>query len=129
MTRKRLWRHSARGSLVKLLNRGNLIISPPKRGVGFAARSYRTKRESILELITKNLDEIQHPDARAIIERGIREVSSDSDASSLLETFRLLRSSKNAERLLTALNRARSENLKAQSPEDLRQEFGLVEEI
>jgi antitoxin YefM len=112
---------------VKLL-RGISITSPPKRGAGFAARSYKTKRESTLEQITKGLDEIQNPEARLIVERGLREVSSDADASSLFETFNLLRSSKNADRLLRAIQRARSETLEAQTPDDLRREFGLVEE-
>ena len=48
-----------------------------------------------------------------------------SELSSLLEMAHLLRSPKNAERLLTALNRAQSKKLKAQSIEQLRQEMGL----
>jgi antitoxin YefM len=48
-----------------------------------------------------------------------------SELSSLLETAHLLRSPKNAQRLLTALNRARSKKLKPQGLDRLRQEIGL----
>ena len=48
-----------------------------------------------------------------------------SELSSLLETAHLLRSPKNAERLLTALNRAKSKRLKPQSIVELRREMGL----
>jgi antitoxin YefM len=48
-----------------------------------------------------------------------------SELSSLLATAHLLRSPKNAERLLTALNRAKSRKLKPQSIEKLRREMGL----
>ena len=45
----------------------------------------------------------------------------------LLETAHLLRSPKNAERLLTALARAQSRTLSPQSIEELRSEIGLDE--
>jgi antitoxin YefM len=50
------------------------------------------------------------------------------ELSSLLETAHLLRSPKNAERLLSALARARSQTEKPQSVEALRRELGLGEE-
>jgi antitoxin YefM len=50
------------------------------------------------------------------------------ELSSLIETAHLLRSPKNAERLLAALNRARSRKLKPQSISNLRREIGLGEE-
>ncbi len=50
---------------------------------------------------------------------------SASELSSLLETTHLLRSPKNAKRLLTALNRAISQTEKSSSVDDLRKEFGL----
>jgi len=50
------------------------------------------------------------------------------ELSSLIETAHLLRSPKNAERLLTALARARSRTEKPQSIEKLRREVGLGEE-
>ena len=48
-----------------------------------------------------------------------------SELSSLLETAHLLRSPKNAQRLLTALRRAMSKKQKPQSLERLREELGL----
>ena len=50
------------------------------------------------------------------------------ELSSLIETAHLLRSPKNAERLLTALNRARSRKVKPQSIDKLRREAGLDKE-
>jgi antitoxin YefM len=50
---------------------------------------------------------------------------SASELSSLIETTHLLRSPKNAKRLLTALNRAISRTEKSSSIDDLRKEFGL----
>ena len=49
------------------------------------------------------------------------------ELSSLIETAHLLRSPKNAQRLLAALNRARSRKLKPQSVAKLRREIGLDE--
>ena len=48
-----------------------------------------------------------------------------SELSSLLETAHLLRSPKNARRLLTALNRALARTEKPQNVADLKREFGL----
>lgn len=48
-----------------------------------------------------------------------------TELSSLLETAHLLRSPKNARRLLSALNRAKAKKGKAQSIDKLRQEMGL----
>ena len=47
------------------------------------------------------------------------------ELSSLLETAHLLRSPKNAERLLTALARAQHRTLSPQSLDELRREVGL----
>lgn len=52
-----------------------------------------------------------------------------SELSSLMETAHLLRSPKNAERLLTALARAQARTTEPQSVDDLRREVGLGEEI
>lgn len=54
-------------------------------------------------------------------------VSAD-ELASLLETAHLLRSPQNAQRLLTAINRAQSRELSPSSIEKLRRELGLVEE-
>ncbi|MBH8566580.1 type II toxin-antitoxin system prevent-host-death family antitoxin [Nostoc sp. CENA67] len=50
------------------------------------------------------------------------------ELDSLLETAHLLRSPKNAIRLLTALERAKTRTLKPQSIYELRQELGVDEE-
>jgi antitoxin YefM len=47
------------------------------------------------------------------------------ELQSLLETMHLLRSPKNAERLLSAIERARSGMEPPQDPEELRKELGL----
>ncbi len=48
-----------------------------------------------------------------------------AELDSLLETAHLLRSPRNAERLLTALVRARQNTVAPQSVEELRRELGL----
>jgi antitoxin YefM len=50
------------------------------------------------------------------------------ELQSLLETMHLLRSPKNAERLLNAISRARTNVETSQTPDDLRKELGLVKE-
>ncbi|MCU0544366.1 MAG: type II toxin-antitoxin system Phd/YefM family antitoxin [Oscillatoriaceae cyanobacterium Prado104] len=50
------------------------------------------------------------------------------ELSSLLETVYLLRSPKNAERLLSALEQAKARTVKPQTVSELRQELGLGEE-
>lgn len=54
-------------------------------------------------------------------------VSAD-ELASLLETAHLFRSPKNAQRLLTAINRAQGRSLPPSSVEELRRELGLVKE-
>jgi antitoxin YefM len=49
-----------------------------------------------------------------------------SELADLLETAHLLRSPKNARRLLTALRRAQAKGLKPQTVEKLREELGLA---
>ncbi len=51
-----------------------------------------------------------------------------SELSSLLETAHLLRSPKNAQRLLTALNRALKKDENSQSLDELKVEMGLENE-
>jgi antitoxin YefM len=59
--------------------------------------------------------------------RGAEDVAliSATELSSLLETAHLLRSPKNAARLLTALTRAQQRTIAPQSVESLRLEVGL----
>ena len=66
-------------------------------------------------------------DAVIIRRRGAEDVAlvSAAELRSLEETAHLLRSPKNAARLLAALNRATSRRLKSSSPESLRKKLGL----
>jgi antitoxin YefM len=65
-----------------------------------------------------------------ISRRGSEDVAmiSVSELAGLAETADLLKSSKNAERLLTALDRAKAETVAHQTVEELRQEVGLDQE-
>ena len=71
-------------------------------------------------------------EALIIHRRGARDVAlvAADELESLLETAHLLRSPKNARRLLTALNRARGRKLRPQSIDidKLRREFRLGKE-
>ena len=62
-----------------------------------------------------------------ITRRGHEDVAliSVSELSSLIETAHLISSPKNAERLATALNRAKASTEPSQSIDDLRREVGL----
>jgi antitoxin YefM len=62
--------------------------------------------------------------------RGNEDVAlvSASELNGLLETAHLLRSPKNAQRLLSALNRAKSRKTKPKTVAELRKELGLEKE-
>lgn len=78
--------------------------------------------------LAKFYDEVSENQRIVIISRrGRHDVAliSADELSGLLETAHLLRSPKNAERLLTALNRAKSKKLRAKSVAALRKELGL----
>lgn len=77
------------------------------------------------------LDQVTDQQEIVIINRrGSEDVAlvAVSELSSLLETAHLLRSPKNAQRLLTALKRAMGAKLKPQRIEKLREEIGLEPE-
>jgi len=81
----------------------------------------RAKLACLLNDVTNNRDVV-------IIRRRRGEdvaLISAAELSSLLETAYLLRSPKNAKRLLTALGRARGKRLKPMSLAELRREVGL----
>jgi len=65
-------------------------------------------------------------DAVIIHRRGAQDVAlvAADELSSLMETAHLLRSPKNARRLLAALRRARSGRQRAQPLDELKREFG-----
>lgn len=74
------------------------------------------------------LDEVSSNREIVIINRKKAEdvaLISASELSSLIETAHLLRSPKNAERLLNALQRVRSKKMKSQTVEQLKKEMGL----
>jgi antitoxin YefM len=69
-------------------------------------------------------------EAVIIHRRGARDVAlvAADELESLMETAHLLRSPKNAKRLLAALQRARGRKMKPQTIDRLRRDFGLVKE-
>jgi antitoxin YefM len=78
--------------------------------------------------LAKLLDEVtQNQEVVVISRRKSEDVAmiSASELRSILEIHHLLRSPKNAERLLIALSRALSEKLPAQSVESLQKEVGI----
>ncbi|MDP3683308.1 MAG: type II toxin-antitoxin system prevent-host-death family antitoxin [Ignavibacteria bacterium] len=78
--------------------------------------------------LAKLLDEVSLNKEVVIINRKNAEnvaLVSESELSGILETVHLLRSPKNAQRLLKALLEVQSENNTPQSLEDLKKEFGL----
>lgn len=80
--------------------------------------------------LAKLCDEVAKNQEIVIINRrGSRDVAlvSAEELSGLMETAHLLRSPKNAEQLLVALNRARVKKPKAKTVAALRQEIGLGE--
>ncbi|MBC7931347.1 MAG: type II toxin-antitoxin system Phd/YefM family antitoxin [Rubrivivax sp.] len=80
--------------------------------------------------LAKLCDEVSKNQEIVIINRrGSHDVAlvSAEELSSLMETAHLLRSPKNVERLLTALNRAKSKKPKPKSVASLRKELGLGE--
>jgi antitoxin YefM len=88
--------------------------------------TYSNAREnlaSLLEHVTEDREIV------IISRRGYDDVAlvSVSELAGLLETAHLLRSPKNAQRLLKALRRAQSKSLKPQPLEKLRQDLGLDE--
>jgi antitoxin YefM len=81
----------------------------------------RANLASLLDQVADNREIV------IISRRGYEDVAlvAVSELSSLLEVAHLLRSPKNAQRLLAALKRATSKKLKPQALEELRREMGL----
>jgi antitoxin YefM len=84
----------------------------------------RAKLAALLDEVTENQEVV------IITRRGAQDVAmiSAAELSSLTETAHLLRSPKNAERLLTALNRALAGGGEPQTIEGLRRETGFSDE-
>ena len=81
----------------------------------------RARLASLLSEVTDNRDVV------VIRRRGREDVAliSAADLAGLMETAYLLRSPRNAKRLLTALARAQGKRLKPMSLSELRREVGL----
>jgi len=81
----------------------------------------RANLSALCEEVTANCEVV------IIHRRGAEDVAlvSAAELTSLMETAHLLRSPKNAKRLLTALARAQKRTLLPQSVEELRREVGL----
>lgn len=81
----------------------------------------RAKFAKLWDEVTNNQEVV------IISRRGAEDVAliSASELSSLLETSHLLRSPKNAERLLAAMERIKKGKSKPQSIQDLKKEVGL----
>ena len=81
----------------------------------------RANLAALCEKVTANCEVV------IIHRRGAEDVAliSAAELTSLMETAHLLRSPKNAKRLLTALARAQKRTLPPQSVEELRREVGL----
>jgi antitoxin YefM len=88
--------------------------------------TYTEARAKLAELWDSVVDDRE---IAIIRRRGKEDVAllAASELASILETAHLLRSPRNAERLLTALARARAGHERPTSVEDLRQEIGLNE--
>lgn len=86
--------------------------------------TYSQAREQLKALMDRAVEDREIIMVRRRSGDAVAMIAAD-ELTGLLETAHLLRSSKNAERLLTALKRARSRNLKSTSLEKLRKETGL----
>lgn len=86
--------------------------------------TYSNARNNLASLLERVADE---QEIVIINRRGYEDVAlvSASELSSLLETAHLLRSPKNAVRLLRALHRAQAKTEKTEILEKLRQEFEI----
>jgi hypothetical protein len=82
----------------------------------------------IRQILRVDLESITHPKARECLEFGLQDATTDSDFSSLIETFHLCRSEANAERLFAALETEEEPAIVFHTVEELRKEFGLEED-
>lgn len=92
--------------------------------IEFTYTSAREQLASLLDRVTKDREVV------IIQRRGSEDVAmiSADELASLTETAYLMRSSQNAQRILSALGRALKNEGQAMSMDDLRQEVGLEAE-
>jgi antitoxin YefM len=83
--------------------------------------SLRERLASVLDQVSENQEVV------IVRRRGAKDVAliPANELESLIETAHLLRSPKNAQRLITALQRASKEQGKPESLDKLRREMGL----
>ena len=87
--------------------------------------TYTSLRENLASVMDRVINDREVVIIRRKGDQRVAMIPAD-ELSGLLETAHLLRSPKNAARLLSALNRAKQGKGKPQSLDKLRQEFGLV---
>ena len=96
--------------------------------VPFLRMPVETTYTSLRERLASILDQVTEDQEVVIVRRrGAKDVAlvAADELSSLLETAHLLRSPRNAQRLLTALERARRGKTRPQSFDRLKRESGL----
>ena len=86
--------------------------------------TYSQAREQLKSLMDRAVDDREVIVVRRRSGGDVAMLAAD-ELESLLETAHLLRSARNAERLLTALARARAETLSATTVSDLQEQVGL----
>ncbi|HTR66170.1 MAG TPA: type II toxin-antitoxin system Phd/YefM family antitoxin [Terriglobales bacterium] len=86
--------------------------------------TYTNLRQSLASFLDRVADDREVVIVRRRGDRRVALVPAD-ELAGLMETAHLLRSPRNARRLLTALRRAAAGKGKAEAPEKLRREMGL----
>lgn len=86
--------------------------------------TYSQAREQLKSLMDRAVNDREVIVVRRRTGGDVAMIAAD-ELESLVETAHLLRSAKNAERLLTALTRARTENLQPTSIADLQKQIGF----
>ena len=87
--------------------------------------TYTKLRENLASVMDRVVNDREVVIVRRKGDQRVAMVPAD-ELSSLLETAHLLRSPRNAERLLKALRRANRRKVKSDSLDELRQEMGLA---
>jgi antitoxin YefM len=86
--------------------------------------TYSQAREQLKTLMDRAVDDREVIVVRRRVGGDVAMIAAD-ELESLVETAHLLRSTKNAERLLTALTRARTESVKPTPLDDLQKRVGF----
>ncbi|HYI92800.1 MAG TPA: type II toxin-antitoxin system prevent-host-death family antitoxin [Bryobacteraceae bacterium] len=89
-------------------------------------KSYSDVRAHLAEYMDRVVDD---RDVVVVRRRNGKNVAliAEDELSSMMETFHLMSSPKNAQRLLTALRRAEGGSTKPQTIDELRSDLGLAE--